>query len=166
MLTRTLFLLAGMLVAGFLLQNIPGITVTTNIQSAWSSALRSVALVIILLRAGLGLDVAVLRRLFKSIALLTFVPSTVEAVVGAIFVHFLLGFEWLWSFVLGFLLCGVSPAILVPGMLSLEKDGLGVDQGLPTLMLASASVENVYVIVVMSVLISAGFTHGTWHGFR
>lgn len=46
-------------------------------------------------------------------------------------------------------------------MLSLEKEGLGTDKGLPTLMVDSAGIENVYVIVVMSVLISAGFTHGT-----
>lgn len=63
-----------MLVAGFLLQNVPAISVTTYIQRAWSFALRTIALVLIILRAGLGLDVSVLRRLSRSIALLTFVP--------------------------------------------------------------------------------------------
>ncbi|XP_055338293.1 sodium/hydrogen exchanger 9B2-like [Paramacrobiotus metropolitanus] len=150
--------LLGMLVAGFMLQNIPGISVAAQISPGWSSALRSIALVMILIRAGLGMDVIVLRRLSRSIAMLAFLPATIESIVGAVAIRYLLGFEWLWSFVLGFLLCGVSPAVLVPNMILLHEIGLGVEKGLPILLMAAASIENVYVIVVMSVLISAGFS--------
>ncbi|OQV23204.1 Mitochondrial sodium/hydrogen exchanger 9B2 [Hypsibius exemplaris] len=150
--------LLGMLVAGFLLQNVPGIRAATSITPAWSSSLRSIALVIILLRAGLGLDIVVLRRLSKSVASVAFVPSTIESCAVAVASHFILGFDWLWSFVLGYLLTAVSPAVLVPSMLALQENGLGVDKGVPTLLVAASSIENVYAIEVFSVLMSVGFS--------
>ncbi|XP_055336963.1 sodium/hydrogen exchanger 9B2-like isoform X1 [Paramacrobiotus metropolitanus] len=141
-----------------MLQNVPHISVASHIDAGWSAALRSIALVMILIRAGLGMDVVVLRRLRRSILLLAFLPATLESLLGAVAVHCLLGLPWLWAFVLGFLLCGVSPAVLVPEMLVLQEKGLGVERGLPILLMAAASIENVYVIVVMSVLVSAGFS--------
>ncbi|GAV01215.1 hypothetical protein RvY_11958-2 [Ramazzottius varieornatus] len=153
--------LLGMLVAGFLLQNVPGIRVAAAIRPAWSSALRSIALVIILIRGGLGLDIIVLKKLSRGVALLAFLPSTVESVVVGVVAHFLLHFDWLWAFVLGYLLTAVSPAVLVPNMLHLQEIGLGVERGVPTLLVAASSVENVYAIQVFSVLLSVGFSTST-----
>lgn len=85
-----------MLIAGFLLQNVPGIRAAANITPAWSSALRSIALVIILLRAGLGLDIIVLRRLSKSVALVALLPSTVESCAIAVATRYILEFDWIW----------------------------------------------------------------------
>ena len=94
--------LLGMLIAGFLLRNVPGISVAKDIDKQWSSTLRNVALVIILLRSGLGLDIQALKRLKCTVLRLAFCPCLVEAITVAIFSHFLLGMPWLWAFMLGY----------------------------------------------------------------
>ena len=76
-------------------------SLTSNLRSSWSSALRSVALVIILLRAGLGLDPAVLRKAKFVILRLAFLPCLVEASIDAVFAVVLLDFSWAWGYILG-----------------------------------------------------------------
>ena len=94
--------LLGMLIAGFLLRNVPGINVAKHIDKQWSSTLRNTALVVILLRSGLGLDIQALKRLKCTVARLAFCPCLLEAVVVAVVSHFLLGMPWLWAFMLGY----------------------------------------------------------------
>lgn len=93
--------LLGMLIAGFLLRNVPGISVAKNINKQWSANLRNVALVVILLRSGLGLDIEALKRLKCTVIRLAFSPCLVEAITVGIVSHFLLGMPWLWAFMLG-----------------------------------------------------------------
>ena len=93
--------LLGMLLMGFALRNIPGISVGQDLKSSWSSALRSFALVVILLRAGLGLDPGVLRRAKFVILRLAFLPCLFEASVDAILARLILDMPWAWGFVLG-----------------------------------------------------------------
>ena len=93
--------LLGMLIVGFLLKNIDAINIAKNIDSGWSSSLRQIALAVILLRSGLGLDIAALKRLRFTVLRLAFGPCITEAVTVAIVAHFLLDLPWLWAFQLG-----------------------------------------------------------------
>ncbi|KAI8521382.1 Sodium/hydrogen exchanger 9B2 [Branchiostoma belcheri] len=152
--------LLGMLVAGILLRNVPGIMVGSWIDPVWASSIRLIALTVILIRAGLGLDPVQLRRLSWTVLLLAFLPCVVEACTLAVVTHFLLGFPWLWGFMLGFVLAAVSPAVVVPSMLWLQELGLGVDQGIPTLVIASGSVDDVLAITGFAVCLGITFTTG------
>ena len=88
---------------------------------------------------------------------LAFTPCLVETVVVAITSHFLLGLPWLWGFMLGFVLSAVSPAVVVPCLLQLQERGLGVDKGIPTLVIAAASVDDVLAISGFTILLGITF---------
>ncbi|KAF3837588.1 hypothetical protein F7725_005052 [Dissostichus mawsoni] len=120
--------LLGMLLAGLLLRNVPYVTDAVYIDTHWSAALRNIALAVILTRAGLGLDPSALSRLKAVCVRLAVGPCVVEASVVAVVSHFLLGLPWVWGFILGFVLAAVSPAVVVPSMLLLQKEGLGVEK--------------------------------------
>ena len=121
--------LLGMLVVGMALANIPVIKTVGRLDSSWSSIIRSTALAVILIRAGLGLDPVKLRSLSLMVFRLAFLPCLGESCIAAILSHFILGLPWLWGFMLGFVLSAVSPAVVVPCLLSLQSRGLGVDKG-------------------------------------
>ncbi|XP_027454326.1 sodium/hydrogen exchanger 9B2 isoform X3 [Zalophus californianus] len=93
--------LLGMLLAGFLLKNIPVISDNVQIKHKWSSALRSMALSVILVRAGLGLDSKALKKLKGVCVRLSMGPCLVEACTSALLAHFLMGLPWQWGFMLG-----------------------------------------------------------------
>lgn len=93
--------LLGMLVVGFLLRNIEHINIAKDIDASWSSVLRNTALVVILLRSGLGLDLNALKKLKCTMLRLAFIPCILEAVTVAIVSHVLLKLPWVWSFQLG-----------------------------------------------------------------
>ncbi|CAG2103254.1 unnamed protein product [Medioppia subpectinata] len=134
--------LLGMLIIGFLLGN----TLDLNLNKKLSSVLRSLALVIILLRAGLQLDPKAIIKLSAVCFRLSFMPCLVEAFTVAVVSHFLLDFPFVWGVMLGFVLAAVSPAVVVPGLISLQEKGYGVDKGVPTLVIAAASVDDVLAI--------------------
>jgi solute carrier family 9B (sodium/hydrogen exchanger), member 1/2 len=153
--------LLGMLIVGFMLRNVPGINVARDINPKWSSVLRNIALTVILIRAGLGLDGRALKKLSKSVLLLSFLPCLAEAATVGLTAHFILGFPWLWGFLLGFVQGAVSPAVLVPFMLHLQETRLGTKQGIPTLVIAASSLDDVLAISGFSVLLSVIFSKGT-----
>ena len=93
--------LLGMLIAGFLLRNVRGIDFARHIDKTWSSTLRSIALVIILIRSGLGLNTCALRKLKCTLMRLSLLPCVFEAVTAAVLVHLILDLKWLWAFQLG-----------------------------------------------------------------
>ncbi|XP_046873499.1 sodium/hydrogen exchanger 9B2-like [Hypomesus transpacificus] len=155
--------LLGMLLAGLVLRNVPYVTDAVYIDQTWSAALRNIALAIILTRAGLGLDPTALRRL-KAVCLRVAVgPCTVEACTVAVVSHFLMGLPWVWGFILGFVLSAVSPAVVVPSMLLLQKDGYGVQKGIPTLLMAAGSFDDVLAITGFTTCLGVAFSKGsTW----
>ena len=108
--------------------------------------LRSVCLTVILLMAGLELDPVALQKLAGMVVSATVIPCLVEACVGAILSHFILGFDWMVGFILGFLLTGVSPAVIIPSILSLSSGGYGLAKGIPTLTIAVCSADDVFAI--------------------
>ncbi|XP_046367310.2 sodium/hydrogen exchanger 9B2-like isoform X1 [Haliotis rufescens] len=152
--------LLGMLLVGGLLRNVPQIAISTDIHRAWSSGARNIALGIILLRAGLGLDPSALRKLSFVVVRLAFSPCLMETTADAVAAHLLLGFPWEWGFMLGFVIAAVSPAVVVPCLLSLQEDGYGVDKGIPTLVIAAASVDDVLAITGFGVVLGIAFSQG------
>ncbi|CAN8005414.1 unnamed protein product [Ixodes pacificus] len=152
--------LLGMLITGFILRNVDAINVVRHIDPSWASDLRSMALILILIRAGLGLDATVLRNLGGACLRLTCCPCLVECAAVAVSAKLLLGFPWLWGTLLGFVLGAVSPAVVVPSMLWLQCEGLGVDQGIPTLVMAAASFDDVLAITGFGVVLGIVFSKG------
>ena len=88
---------------------------------------------------------------------LAFSPCLAETLTVAIASHFLLNFPWMWGFMLGFVLAAVSPAVVVPCLLSLQERGYGVDKGIPTLVIAAASVDDVLAISGFTILLGITF---------
>lgn len=117
---------------------------------AISADLRKIALIIILTRAGLSLDIGDLRKVGRSAVLLCFVPATFEIVGTVILAPRLLGVSVLEAAIIGSVIAAVSPAVVVPRMLRLMDKGYGAKQGIPQMILAGASVDDVYVIVLFS----------------
>ncbi|XP_069031696.1 LOW QUALITY PROTEIN: sodium/hydrogen exchanger 9B2-like [Embiotoca jacksoni] len=155
--------LLGMLLAGLLLRNVPYITNAIFIDTHWSSSLRNIALSIILTRAGLGLDPSALQRLKTVCVRLALGPCMVEAGVIAVVSHFLLDLPLVWGFILGFVLAAVSPAVVVPSMLLLQREGYGVEKGIPTLLMAAGSFDDVLAITGFSTCLGIAFSTGsTW----
>lgn len=149
--------LLGMLVVGIMLKNIPGIAVARGLDPTWSAATRSIALAVILLRAGLGLDPQALKKLSGMVFRLAFTPCLAETLVVAIMTNLLLGLPWLWGIMLGFVLGAVTPAVIVPCMLSLQENNWGVSKGIPTLVIAAASVDDVLAISCFTILLGVTF---------
>jgi len=160
--------LVGALVAGFALSNIPGLALGRQLDPGLASAIRGVALVIILARAGLGLDRAALFRLSGPAARLALIPNLFEAGTAAAVLSATLGWPLQWGLTAGFVLSAVSPAVVVPGLLKLQDEGYGVDKGIPTLIIAAASFDDVIAISGFGVCLSLAFSSGdpVWAGIK
>lgn len=156
--------LLGMLLMGFMLRNIPVVTDNVYINFKWSGSLRNIALAVILARAGLGLDPLALRKLKSVCIRVACGPCLIEACTVALVSHFLMGLPWVWGFILGFVLGAVSPAVVVPSMLLLQKDGYGVEQGIPTLLMAAGSFDDILAITGFTTCLGMAFASGsTWY---
>ncbi|XP_062305743.1 sodium/hydrogen exchanger 9B2-like isoform X1 [Osmerus eperlanus] len=155
--------LLGMLLAGLLLRNVPYITDAVYIDQTWSAALRNISRAIMLTRVGLGQDPTALRRL-KAVCLRVAVgPCTVEACTVAVVSHFLMGLPWVWGFILGFVLSAVSQVVVIPSMLLLQKDGYGVEKGIPTLLMTAGRLDAVLAITGFTTCLAmASSKDSTW----
>ena len=141
--------LVGMLLAGILL----GPYVLNLLSPALldiSADLRQLALVIILTRAGLSLDLADLRRAGRPAILMCFLPATFEMLGMVVLAPRLLGVSPLDAAIMGAVVGAVSPAVIVPRMLRLMEEGYGTAKGIPQMVLAGASVDDVFVIVLFT----------------
>ena len=117
-----------------------------------SPELRKMALIIILTRAGLGLDTSGLKKLGRPAVLMCFVPASFELMGVLLLAPKLMGLTVLEAAILGAVMAAVSPAV-VPRMVRLMDEGYGGKQGIPQLILAGASVDDVYVIVLFSTFV-------------
>lgn len=141
--------LVGMLLTGVLLGPYVFDLIDSSILGI-SSDLRKIALIIILTRAGLSLDFAGLKKIGRPGLLMCFIPATFELVGMLILAPPLLGLSLAESALLGSVLAAVSPAVVVPRMVKLLEEGYGTKKGIPQLILAGASVDDVYVIVLFT----------------
>lgn len=141
--------LLGMLITGIVLG--PYVLNVLDIKLLGISAdLRKIALIIILTRAGLGLDLTSLKKIGRPAVLMCFVPATFELAGMLLLAPRLMEMRLLEAAVMGAVLAAVSPAVVVPRMVKLMEEGYGVKEGIPQLILAGASVDDVYVIVLFS----------------
>lgn len=115
-----------------------------------STELRKIALIIILTRAGLGLDISGLKKIGRPAVLMCFVPASFELIGMMLIAPKLMGMTTLEAAIMGSVLAAVSPAVVVPRMVKLMDEGYGTAKGIPQLILAGASVDDVYVIVLFS----------------
>ena len=141
--------LLGMILTGILLGPHALNLMDDSILSI-SSELRRIALIIILTRAGLSLDINDLKKVGRPAVLMCFVPACFEMIGMVVLAPKLLGISILDAAILGAVIAAVSPAVVVPKMLKLMEEGYGTKQGIPQLILAGASVDDVFVIVMFS----------------
>ncbi|KAK6011162.1 transporter, CPA2 family [Ostertagia ostertagi] len=152
--------LLGMLVVGIALRNVPVISGSLFVVKEWSVILRRVAFVVILLRGGLllmlarfGVEGACVR--------LSLIPCTVETLVVAISAKLVFGMDIIFGILLGAVLGAVSPAVVIPALLDASKAGYGVQAGVPSLVIAAASLDDVYAITIFSLALSLLFPSGS-----
>ena len=150
--------LLGMVIVGIILSPHAFNLIDDSILGI-SGELRQIALVIILTRAGLSLDISDLKKVGRPALLMCFVPACVEMLGTVIVAPMLLGVTRLEAAVIGSVIAAVSPAVVVPRMIRLIEEGYGKNKSIPQLILAGASVDDVFVIVVFTaftVLASTG----------
>ena len=113
-----------------------------------SSYLRQIALVIILTRSGLSLDINNLKKIGRPAILMCFLPACFEIIGVTIFAPIFLGISYLESLLLGSVLAAVSPAVVVPRMIKLMDEGYGKEHNVPELIMAGASCDDIFVIIL------------------
>lgn len=141
--------LLGMLILGVLIGP-HGFNLLQENMLQISSDLRSIALIIILLRAGLGLNKDELKRIGIPALKMSCIPGLLEGIFIAFASVYFLGFSFAQGGMLGFIIAAVSPAVVVPFMLKLMENDLGTKKGVPTLILAGASIDDVFAITIFS----------------
>ena len=144
--------LLGMLITGIVLGPY-GLNLLDGSILGISVDLRKIALIIILTRAGLGLDISGLKKIGRPAVLMCFVPASFELIGMILLAPKLMGLTTLEAAIMGAVLAAVSPAVVVPRMVKLMDEGYGVKEGIPQLILAGASVDDVYVIVLFSTFV-------------
>lgn len=149
--------LLGMLLTGILLGPYAYNVLDESIL-AISSDIRKIALIIILTRAGLSLDISGLKRIGRPAVMMCFIPASFELIGMILLAPKLLGISVLEAAIMGAVLAAVSPAVVVPRMVKLIEEGRGSNKNIPQLILAGASVDDVYVIVLFTTFI--GMTQG------
>lgn len=145
--------LLGMIIAGMLLSKNALHLLDPSIEGM-SGQIRQVALVIILTRAGLSLDISDLKKVGRPAILMCFVPASIEILGVLILAPKLLGITYLEAALMGSVIAAVSPAVVVPRMIRLMEEGYGKARGIPQLILAGASVDDVFVIVLFTAFTS------------
>lgn len=141
--------LLGMLILGVLIGPY-GLNLLQRNMLQISSDLRSIALIIILLRAGLGLNKDVLKNVGVPALKMSCIPGLIEGLFIASASVYFLDFTFSQGGMLGFIIAAVSPAVVVPFMLKLMESNIGTKNGIPTLILAGVSIDDVFAITVFS----------------
>lgn len=119
-----------------------------------SADIRQVVLIVILTRAGLSLNLNDLKKVGRPAVLLSFLPATFEIIGTMIFAPIFLGLSLIESALLGAVLSAVSPAVVVPRMITLINKKRGTNKGIPQLILAASSVDDIYALVMFSAFLS------------
>lgn len=141
--------LIGMLLTGIVLGPYALNLIAPEILNI-SSDLREIALIVILLRAGLALNITDLKRVGRPAILMCFIPATFEIVTTTVVAPLFFPITHLEAAIMGTVLGAVSPAVIVPKMLKLMESGYGRSQSIPQLIMAGASVDDIFVIVLFT----------------
>ena len=139
--------IVGMLIYGILLG--PSLLNIVSIDLInISASLRQIALVIILTRSGLSLNIKSLKEIGRPAILMSLIPATFEIIGILIFGPLLLKISYVEALLIGTILAAVSPAIIVPRMIKLQNEKYGTNKQIPELIMAGASVDDIYVIIL------------------
>ena len=141
------FLLTGIFLGPYVLD-----LISSDILNI-SSELRQIALVVILIRAGLSLDINDLKKVGRPALLLSFIPATLEIIIIGLISPLLFDLTYLEGFIMGSVIAAVSPAVIVPRMISLIEKKKDTQKKIPQLILAASSIDDIYVITIFSILI-------------
>ncbi|MCM1328638.1 MAG: cation:proton antiporter [Ruminococcus sp.] len=141
--------LFGMIIAGIIIGP-HGLNLLEVSILGISSEIRRIALIIILIRAGLKLNIGDLKKVGRPAVMMCFVPACFEIIGMILLAPKLLGLSLLDSAILGAVVGAVSPAVVVPRMINLIDGGYGTERGIPQMILAGASVDDVFVIVMFT----------------
>ena len=152
--------LIGMLAVGLLLGQ-SGLGLIDPKLLSLSGDLRQMALVVILLRVGFGLNLKTLQEVGKRVLLLAWIPATLEGFTISLVAQPLLGLSWLEAGLLGSVIAAVSPAVVVPLMLRLIEERRGTSKAIPQMVMAAASLDDIAVIVVNGALLGLLITRST-----
>ena len=142
----------GMLLAGIIL----GPHVLNLLDSSIidiSGDLRKIALIIIIARAGLSLDISDLKKTGRPAVMLCFIPATLEMLAFVLFAPMIMGVTHLQAAILGAVMGAVSPAVTVPRLTKMIDEGYGTQKGIPQMLIAGASADDIYVIVLFTTLV-------------
>lgn len=150
--------LLGMLITGIVLRNLKFFEVSGTYREI-VVVTREIALTVILIKAGLGLDAKALKKLSCVVVRLAFVPCIVEATGAALCAYYVLGFPWVWGLMLGFVLSAVSPAVVVPTLLKLQEGGFGESKGIATMVIAASSLDDIVAISAFGIFLGFVTNH-------
>lgn len=145
--------LLGMLLTGILIGPFALNLIDESLLNI-SADLRKIALIIILLRAGFGIKKSELKAIGKPAIKMSFIPGVLEGFSIAIASMIFFKFSFVQGSILGFIIAAVSPAVVVPQMINLINQKRGTDKNIPTLILAAASVDDIFAITIMTTFIS------------
>ena len=138
----------GMLIGPFMLNLIPNETL------AIAPAVKSLALIIILFMGGLGISLEQIKQIGRPAILLSIIPAVLEGFTIAFVSTKLLGFSFIQGAILGFIIAAVSPAVLVPSMISLIKRKVGQDKAIPQMLLVGASADDTIAITLFTTFLT------------
>ena len=137
--------IVGMILTGMLIKPLIDSSIMSN-----SADLRKIALIIILIRAGLSLDLNDLKKTGRPAVLMSFLPASFEILGYILLAPYILGLTRIEAAVTGAVLAAVSPAVVVPRMVNLIEKGYGTDKNIPQLIIAGSSCDDIFVIVLLS----------------
>ncbi len=139
---------AGVILGPHVLDALPAAALEISEQA------RMFALIVILLKAGLGLDKQKILSQGTVALRLGFMPAVIEASVVAVAARFIMGWDWIISWLLAWIVCAASPAVIVPMMLKLKSEGWGVKKGIPDLILAGGTMSDVTAITMFGITLA------------
>ncbi len=139
---------AGVILGPRVLDALPAVVLEISEQA------RMFALIVILLKAGLGLDKEKILSQGSVALRLGFMPAVIEAFVVAVSARLIFGWDWIISWLLAWIVCAASPAVIVPMMLKLKSEGWGVKKGIPDLILAGGTMSDVTAITMFGITLA------------
>lgn len=152
--------LLGYLLAGIVIGK-SGFNLLSTEFLSYSGQITSFALVVILIKAGLGIDKKTITKVGFRAVLLGFIPNLLEGLTVSTLAYFVLGLNPLASGMLGFIISAVSPAVVIPSMVKIKDKGYGVDKGISVMNLAATSIDDVISLTIFTSLLSLYISNST-----
>lgn len=145
----------GILIAGVVLNNLPNDPLI-YLDKDWVNYIRLIALITIIYRIGLGLDISAISKKFRSILVLALFPNLIESIFCAFLSMLFFHLSPIFGFSLGFIAAGASTAVLVPVLVNLQEGQYGIEKGIPSILLASSAIDNICSIILYNLVSTIG----------